>query len=144
VQFRKRGKVSCCRNSLGSGTISTKRKSEAKRVNRGKTCRLHAEMKVSRNSQERRSGERIIAGTVFRLKFQACSYVFVFLFLFNSHFLLCRKQNILQKNECAASENTSNTVSPVATGWGAFGGSARPNFLVTMLSYRIDDGMTHW
>jgi len=26
------------------------------------------------------------------------------------------KQNILQKNECAASENKSNTVGPVATG----------------------------
>jgi len=29
-----------------------------------------AEMKVSRNGPERRSGERIIAGTAFRLKFQ--------------------------------------------------------------------------
>jgi len=67
---------------------------------------------------ERRSGERIIAGTAFRLEFQVRLYVFAFLFLLNSHFLLCRKQNILQKNECAASENESNTVRPVATGSG--------------------------
>jgi len=38
VQARKRGKVSSCRNSLGSGTVIPKRKSEE---NRGKACRLH-------------------------------------------------------------------------------------------------------
>jgi len=41
VQLRKRGKVSSCRNSLGSGTVIPKRKSEEKEENRGKACRLH-------------------------------------------------------------------------------------------------------
>jgi len=31
---------------------------------------LDAEVKVSRNSPERRSGKRIVAGTAFRLEFQ--------------------------------------------------------------------------
>jgi len=35
---------------------------------------LHAEVKVSRNGPERRSGKRIIAGTAFRLEFLAGRY----------------------------------------------------------------------
>jgi len=43
--------------------------------------------KVRGESQpERRCGEGIIASTAFRLEFQVRYYVFVFLFLFNSHF----------------------------------------------------------
>ena len=70
---------------------------------------VEAEMHVSRNGPEGRSSERIISCTAFRLKFQVRWYVFVFLFLFSSHFYYA-VQNILQKNECAASENKLNTV----------------------------------
>jgi len=35
---------------------------------------VHAEVKVSRNGPERRSGKRIIAGTAFRLEFLVVWY----------------------------------------------------------------------
>jgi len=41
VQLRKRGKVSSCRNSLGSGTVIPKRKVRHKGENRSKACMLH-------------------------------------------------------------------------------------------------------
>ena len=68
---------------------------------------------------ERHSGKRIIAGTAFPLRVSStliCVCLF-FLLLFNSRFLPCRKQNILQKNECTTSENEWNTVQSKGFSW---------------------------
>jgi len=59
-------------------------------INKPPLHEAYTEVKVRRNGPERRSGEIIVACTAFRLEFQVRWYVFVFLFLFNSHSLLCR------------------------------------------------------